>query len=138
MSTNVKMFVYLNKTRLTKTIARFFGVKKVTDFKVKEVKQGHVKGIGYVCASYSKETHTIYINNEIWNLLTNYEQYELFTHELIHLYQHQYDLCKFDYSIAYEKRPQEKHAELYAEKILKILNIVETETSVFEYGRESS
>ena len=136
MNKSIRMFVYLNKTKLTKTVARLFDVKKITNFKVKEMNPGRVKGIGYICGSYNKDKRIIYLNSEIWSMLTEYEQYELFTHELIHVYQHEYDLCPFDYSIEYEKRPQELHAERYAEKILKLLNIVETDISIFEYGKE--
>lgn len=134
----VKMFVYLNKSRISRVIAKFFGVKKLTSFEVKPMRQERLKGIGYVCASYNKEVNTIFMNNAVWEMMTEYEQYELFIHEMIHVYQHAYNLCAFDYSIEYERRPQEKHAEFYTKKILKVMNIVETEESVFEYGKELS
>lgn len=129
---NVKMFVYLNKTKISKAIAAHFGVKKVTNFDVKQMIQENVAGVGYVCASYSKESNTIFINNAIWEMMTEYEQYELFIHEMIHVYQHAYDLCEFNYSIEYEKRPQEKHAEYFTKEVLNVMHIVETELSVFE------
>lgn len=137
---SVKMFVYLNKSRISKTISKFFGVKKLTKFGVEVINKERISGFGYICGSYNPETDTIVINTAVWELMTDYERYELFIHEMIHAYQHAYNLCDFEYGMdtAYEKRPQEQHAELYTKKILKIMNIIETEESVFEYGKEIS
>ena len=48
MDMNIQMFMYLNKGELAKIIANYFGVKKVTSFKVKEVQESSVDGVGFL------------------------------------------------------------------------------------------
>lgn len=126
----IKMFAYLNQNYLSKTIASYFHVKKLTGFKLLAVLHP-VQSFGFACASYEATTNTIRVDSCMWGISTEYEQYESLVHEMIHMYQHHYGLCEIDYNEAYENRPQEIHAELHTTEILKLLNIIPTE-SLFE------
>lgn len=126
----IQMFTYLNKNLLSKTIASYFNVKKLSGFKV--IAATHqAQSFGLACASYEVATKTIRIDSMTWELLTYYEQYEILIHEMIHMYQHHYGLCEFNYDKVYENRPQEKHAVKHTYAILKLLNMLPTE-SLFE------
>lgn len=132
---NIQMFMYLNKGELAKIIANYFGVKKVTSFKVKEVQESSVDGVGFVCASYYQKKNVITVNRIAWNMLTNYEQFATIIHEMIHVYQHKYELCDFDYVKKYDERPQEIHADKHTKAILNMMGLEEVEESFFECDR---
>lgn len=132
---NVMMFMYTHKHAIVKEVAKQLGVKRCSKFKVKEVTAGELEGLGVVYGYYEVKTNTIYINRNVWNVLAEHERFELIIHELIHMYQHMYCLCAFEYQTAQDKRPQEIHAEKYTKLVLDSLvkqNMVSIKDSVME------
>lgn len=129
------MFMYTHKQTILKAIAKELNVKKFSKFKVRAIQASEVEGLGIVYGFYNVKTNEICINNDTWSVLTDYEKFDLLVHEIIHLYQHTYDLCEFTYIEVQEERPQEVHAECHTQCILDKLveqGVVRQEDSAIE------
>lgn len=117
------MFMYINGNDINKAIANHFEVKKLKLPKVKAVTidDGVLKA--NQLGGYSESLNTIFINDCLWNISSNFEMHALLIHELIHVYQHTYGLCEFDYEANYDNRPQEVHCCEHCSVVLATFNI---------------
>lgn len=134
---NVKMFMYLNKQSICKAIANHFNVKKLSSFKVLSISHDQVPSDMCICAYYNVDKNIIYVDELVWSVSTEYERWDTVVHEIVHAYQHKYDLCIFDYKKTYEERPQELHCVYHTSMILETLGIYE-EDSVLDLFKEEA
>lgn len=120
---NARMFIYINGNTINKAVYSYFKASRLKMPKVKLTvpSEGILKA--NQLGGYSSEHHTVYINDTMWGISTEYDKYGLFVHELIHVYQHAFDLCDFDYDLPYTQRPQEIHCHDHVSKILSELAI---------------
>lgn len=117
---NPQMFFYQYKTYINKAIAKHFKVDKIKmpKFKTFITKQA-IDNQFLVIAYYDPINNIIGINNDMWDIATEYEKFNAVTHELVHAYQRKYQLCNIDPTdVEYTMRSQELHCEEHTSQIL--------------------